>query len=170
MLFTVPDAQGNRNVTLANPTMTDPRKTYPLTVRKVAKDDNTVRVNGAVFDLLQGDHRQQHAEPRRRRRHEGRQLHHAGNGECTVSNLAWGEKYYWYEVSVPAPYNLPSNRVVGPITINADGSTSPSGTSVFEDPPVEDRDAGDERIRCRTATISDTATLSGAQQQRQRQR
>ena len=61
---------------------------------------------------------------------------------------------------MPAPYNLPSDRVVGPVTINADGSTSPSGTSVFEDPKTKIvTQATNGNLP--NATISDTATVSG---------
>ncbi|MBA2769385.1 MAG: DUF11 domain-containing protein, partial [Sporichthyaceae bacterium] len=158
IFFTVPDAMGNRDVTLANPTLSDPRRTYPLTVRKVAEADNSVRINGAVFDL----YKETSSEA-------GLQLAGdtkvgtcttSGNGECSVTDLAWGASYYWYEVSVPAPYNLPSNRVVGPIALHRDGSSDPSGTAVFQDPQSAIRTQATNGS-LPNATISDTAYVTG---------
>ena len=77
-----------------------------------------------------------------------------------MANLAWGASYYWYEVSVPAPYNLPDDRVIGPITINADGSTNPSGIAVFEDPQSAIVTAATNGA-LPEGTITDSATLSG---------
>ena len=137
VLFTVPDAQGHRNVTLANPTLSDPRKTYPVSVRKVSKADNSVRIEGAMFDLFKvvagGDVKVGSCTT-------------AADGECTVPNMAWGESYYWVETFVPAPYNLPSQPKSDTFTLNADGSTTPSGITVFEDTADQDRDPGDERL------------------------
>jgi uncharacterized repeat protein (TIGR01451 family) len=164
--FTVPDAQGNRDVVLANPTLTDPRKTYDLTVVKVAEADNSKKIDGAVFNLYKestGNSTLQTAgDTLVGTCTTGALAGLTDDGQCTIANLAWGEKYYWYEVSVPAPYNLPNDRVIGPITLNADGSTSPAGsrTVTFQDPKskiVTQATNGN----LPNATISDTATLSG---------
>jgi len=151
VLFTVPDAQGNRNVTLANPTMSDPRKTYPVSVRKVDKHDNSVRIEGAQFDLFRvaagGDVKVGSCTT-------------GANGECTVSNVAWGESYYWVETFVPAPYNLPSQVKSDTFTLNADGSTTPSGITVFEDAKTKIVTSATNG-NLPGATISDAATVSG---------
>ena len=166
VLFTVPDAQGNRDVVLANPTLSDPRKTYDLTVVKVAEADNSKKIDGAVFNLYKessGNSTLELADDTLVSScTTGAVAGPEDEGQCTLANLAWGEKYYWYEVSVPAPYNLPSDRVIGPITVNADGSTSSAGsrTVTFQDPQSKIVTVATNG-NLPNATISDTATLSG---------
>ena len=156
--FSVPGANNTADVVIGSagsPSFSNPRKTYSLTVRKVAKADNSVHIQGAVFALYQGT-----TKPVIGTDQPVGQCTTLASGECTVSGLAWGHDYWWYEISVPSPYNLPSNRFAGPIHIDADGTTTPSGTTVFEDPQ--------SRIVTQAtngtlpgATISDAATLSG---------
>ena len=62
-----------------------------------------------------------------------------------MTDQPWGFDYFWEETSVPAPWNLPNVTIQGPVHLNADGSTSPTGPTVFTEPEVEDRDAGDQR-------------------------
>ena len=52
VLFTIPGANNTADVVLTNPTFTNPRATYPLTVRKIAEDDAAL-IPGAVFNLYQ---------------------------------------------------------------------------------------------------------------------
>ncbi|MGH8893271.1 MAG: hypothetical protein ACRDWY_08205, partial [Actinomycetes bacterium] len=134
VLFTVPDAMGNRNVTLANPTLSDPRRTYPLEVHKVGvvPGRSDVDVEGTVFRLWRDS--DGIAGLNRGTDTDAGSCQTGANGTCSVTGQAWGFDYFWEEVSVPAPWNLPNDRVVGPVHLNADGSTVPSGVSEFEDP------------------------------------
>ena len=88
----------------------------------------------------------------------------ADKGQCTEAGLAWGETYYWFEVSVPAPYNLPdrAGRESVAITINADGTTSPAGnlTFTFHDPESTIRTQA-TNVNLPNATISDSAWVAG---------
>ena len=72
--FSIPGAGGTADVVLADPTFTDPRATYPLTVRKVAEADNSVLIDGAVFDLYKETNGT--AGLQLGGGHQGRQLHH----------------------------------------------------------------------------------------------
>lgn len=158
--FAIPGADNTAHVVLDSPTFTNPRATHPLTVRKVAKDDGAL-VPGAVFNLY-----------RESNDTAGLQLGGdtlvdtcttGSDGECSVPGLAWGESYYWYELSVPAPYNLPDNRVNGPIQLSSDGTSVPGGVSEFEDPEsVIVTSATNGALP--TGSISDSATLSGVRQ------
>lgn len=160
VLFTVPDAQGNRNVTLTNPTMTDPRATYPLQVHKsgVVPGQADVDVQGAVFKLWRDTNGT--AGLQKATDTEAGTCTTGVNGNCSVTGQPWGFNYYWEEISVPAPWNLPNVTVQGPVFLNADGTTDPSGATQFNDPKskiVTQATNGS----LPNATISDTATLSG---------
>ena len=160
VLFTVPDGQGNRDVVLANPTLSDPRATYPLEVKKIGVVPNQadVDVAGAVFNLWRDTNGT--AGLQKATDTLAGTCTTAANGKCSVLNQPWGFNYFWEEVSVPAPWNLPSVTVQGPVTLNANGSTNPSGPTVFSDPKskiVTQATNGN----LPNATISDTATLSG---------
>ena len=79
-------------------------------------------------------------------------------------DCAWGETYDWFEVSVPAPINLPDRaaRESVAITINADGTTSPAGNRIFtfHDPESTIRTQATNG-NLPNATISDSAWVGG---------
>ena len=166
VLFSVPGANDSADVTLSQPTFENPRATYPLTVRKVAERDSSVKIDGAVFELYRESGTTvgfQKSEDTLVGACTTGATASDADGECTVTGLAWGESYFWYEVSVPAPYNLPDNRVVGPVTIAADGTTDPAGAAQFEDPRSAIRTSATNGA-LPAGTISDSAELSGVRQ------
>lgn len=158
VFFTIPGADNEADVVLDSPTFRNPRATFSLTVRKVAESDTTVRVEGAVFELYQEtngvDGLQIDADTLVDNCTTGE------NGQCSVAGLAWDEDYYWYELSVPAPYNLPDVRVIGPIHLNSDGSSEPSGVTVFADRVSAIETSATNGV-LPAGQISDSATLSG---------
>lgn len=165
--FAIPGANQEADVVLAPATFDNPRKTYDLTVVKVAESDGT-KIDGAVFDLYKetnstaGLQRGDNGDAKVGTCTTGALPGDDDKGQCSIGNLAWGEKYYWYEVSVPAPYNLPSNRVIGPILLTADGSTDPadSRSVTFRDPQSAIRTQATGG-NLPDATISDKAFVTG---------
>ena len=145
MLFTVPDGQGNRDVVLANPTLSDPRATYPLEVKKIGVVPNQadVDVAGAVFNLWRDTNGT--AGLQKATDTLAGTCTTAANGKCSVLNQPWGFNYFWEEVSVPAPWNLPSATVQGPVTLNAERVDQPVRSDRLLRPEVQDRDPGDQR-------------------------
>ena len=59
-----------------------------------------------------------------------------------------------------APYNLPDDRVIGPIHLNSDGSHHPAGVAEFDDPESAIVTAATNGA-LPAGSISDSATLSG---------
>lgn len=157
--FSIPGVDSSADVVLANPTFENPRKTYPLEVRKVGVTPGSadVPVEGAVFQLWRdtdGSTGPQSTDTIAGTCTTG------SDGRCSVGDQPWGHDYYWEELSVPAPWNLPDTKIIGPVRLSADGSTNPSGATKFSDPRsaiVTQATNGS----LPGATISDTATLSG---------
>lgn len=145
---TVPALGDSQTVTVD---ITDPRLTYPLTVTKLAAGTN-LPIQGAVFELY-GD------DPRNGGTSLGEYTTDS-HGVATSASVAWGESpYYWKEVSVPEPYNLPAQTVQGPVVLSADGSTTPAAVTFVDDQTSLTTRATNGRA-AKTA-VTDTATLSG---------
>lgn len=167
--FTISAATPNPE--LGNPTFENPRRTYPLSVLKVGVAPGEAidgsNIAGAVFKLWRDDNGLaglQTTDPDG----TGSQVADSSTGTCTtgadgacaVTGQAWAFDYYWEEISVPAPWNLPSVTVQGPVRLNADSSTNPASATKFSDTKskivTKATNSG-----LPNAVITDTATLSG---------
>ena len=170
--FSIPGTGGAADVELTSTSGPDqvfdnPRVKYDLTVEKKAIGSEAL-IDGAVFELYKENGAaaglqitgQANADQSLGTCTTGALAGNSDDGKCTIANLAWGATYYWYEVSVPAPYNLPNEagRKSGPITINADGTTTPAGnrTFTFHDPKSTIRTQATNG-NLPDATISDSA-------------
>ena len=149
------------NVTLGSPTFENPRRTYPLSVLKVgvapgdAADGSPIA--GTVFRLWRDTNG---AAGLQATDTAAGDCTTAADGTCSVTGQPWGFDYYWEEISVPAPWNLPTVTVQGPVRLNADGSTTPGTAVTFADPKSKIVTKA-TNSSLPGAAITDTATLSG---------
>ena len=148
------------NVTVGS-AFEDPRTTVPLKVKKVAENAQSTTIQGAVFELwLESGNSPGLQRAGADADTKVGECTTGSDGTCTVAGATWHNSYYWYEVSVPAPYNLPNQRVQGPIEVTRANVSEPFATTVFADPKskiVTQATNGS----LPNAKISDTATLSG---------
>ncbi|HEY9292298.1 MAG TPA: SpaA isopeptide-forming pilin-related protein [Microlunatus sp.] len=124
----------------------DPQLLSELTIRKVdAEADPDEPLSGAVFQLYRDDGDGVPDAPDGSDEAVGDPCQTDANGECTVGDLTFGN-YYWFEVSAPAGFELPTDRYSPIITIGPSNAGSEIPTYTFTNPrlpgelPVQKQD------------------------------
>ncbi|WP_275002002.1 SpaA isopeptide-forming pilin-related protein [Promicromonospora iranensis] len=146
------DAGGTFPVT----TFADPRLRTDLSVLKVDAEGGAP-LDGAVFQLYQDDGDGVADGPAGADQPVGDLCTTGddGDGLCTVTDLDFGE-YYWYEVVVPPGYEVPDDRTSEIVTIGA-ANAGEALTVQFSNPRVL------SRLDVQKVDASDQAPLAGGE-------
>ncbi|MFC6238204.1 SpaA isopeptide-forming pilin-related protein [Longivirga aurantiaca] len=154
----------NGGATTAGTTFDNPRLPARLAVKKVGQPGN-VAVEGAVFDLYRVVGTKD-ANPGTGDDVAVGQVTTGATGVGTSGNLAWGSSYYFVEISVPAPWNLPDNRVTDAVALTAADATAQAGGTAVQiltvnDPRTTITTDAQDATNLPGGTLNDVATVSG---------
>jgi hypothetical protein len=153
-------------VQTASRTIANPRLTGSLTVEKLGQPGDEP-VEGATFALWKvvGDPDSTSAETDDVRLTDKEPIKTDADGIATVSGLAWGEFYYFEELTAPEPWNLPDDPYTDVEELTAQDATDNVVTVLtIDDPRSAIETSATPLVKLPGGKIKDQAELSGVRE------